>query len=44
MLFHPPIKLAGPGPGGCLDRDGWIDFTALSLGKLLHVLVAEIHN
>jgi hypothetical protein len=26
-----------------LDLDRWIDFSAISLGKLLHGVVAEIH-
>jgi hypothetical protein len=42
-LFHPPIELASWRPGGRLDVDRWVDFAAIHLDKLLHVLVAEIH-
>jgi hypothetical protein len=28
---------------GRLDLDGWIDLPAISLGQLLHVIVAEIY-
>jgi hypothetical protein len=44
MLFHPPIEPASVRPRGGLDLDRRIDFTAISLGKLLHVGVAGIHN
>jgi hypothetical protein len=42
-LFHPPIEPASWRPGGRLNLDRWVDFSAISLGKLLHVLIAEIH-
>jgi hypothetical protein len=34
-LFHPPIELTTWRPRGCLDLDGWVDYTAVSLRKLL---------
>ena len=42
-FFHPPIEPASLRPRGYVDLDGWVDISAISFGKLLHVLVAEIH-
>jgi hypothetical protein len=42
-LFDPPIELASFRPHGRLDLDGWIDFAAICLGQVLHLVVAEIH-
>jgi hypothetical protein len=43
-FFHPPIELTSRRPRGCLDLDRWINSSAIHFRKLLHVLVAEIHN
>jgi hypothetical protein len=42
-IFHPPIEPAGVGPGGRLDLDGWLDFTAIRFSKLLQVVLAELY-
>ena len=42
-FFHPPIELASFRPHGRLDLDRRIDFSAICLGMLLHLGVAEIH-
>jgi hypothetical protein len=42
-FLHPPIELASLQPRGHLDLDRRIDFSAISFGKVLHVVVAEIH-
>jgi hypothetical protein len=42
-IFHPPIELASARPRGRLDLDGWIDFAAICLGTVLHLVVGEIH-
>jgi hypothetical protein len=42
-VLHPPIEPASLRPGGCLDLDLWVDRSAISLSKLLQVVVAEIH-
>ena len=42
-FFHPPIELASFRPRGRLHLDRRIDFSAICLGTLLHVVVAEIH-
>jgi hypothetical protein len=43
-FFHPPIELAGFRPHGRLHRDrGGVNFAAIRLGQVLHLLVAEIH-
>jgi hypothetical protein len=42
-FFNPPIELASMRPCRYLDRYRWIDFSPISLGKLLQVSVAEIH-
>jgi hypothetical protein len=39
----PTNELASFRHFGRLDLDGWIDFTAIRFGTLLHVAVAEIH-
>jgi hypothetical protein len=41
-FFDPPINLASLRPRGCLDLDGRIDLSTISLGTLLHFAVAEI--
>jgi hypothetical protein len=41
-FFNPPIELASFRPRGRLDLDRRIDFSAICLSKLLHVVVAEI--
>jgi hypothetical protein len=43
-FFHPPIELASGRPGGRLDVDRWVDFSAIRFGMLLDILVAEIHD
>jgi hypothetical protein len=43
-FFHPRIELPGFRPSSHLDLHGGIDFPAISFGKLLHVVVAEVHN
>ncbi|HEY6685972.1 MAG TPA: hypothetical protein VI094_07160 [Propionibacteriaceae bacterium] len=40
---QPPIELAGFRPPGRLHLDRWIDFSAICVSTLLHVIVAEIH-
>jgi hypothetical protein len=40
---HPPIEPASCGPRGRLHLDWWVDCTAICLGTLLHLGVAEIH-
>ena len=50
---NPPVERRGPirwlaqsglRPRGSLDLDWRVDFSALSLGKLLHLVVAEMHT
>ena len=43
MLFDPPIELAGIGPRGDIYLDGRINCSAVRVGMLLHLDVAEIH-
>jgi hypothetical protein len=43
-LFHPPIEPTFRRPRGHLDRYRWINFPTISCGKLLQVIVAEIHK
>jgi hypothetical protein len=42
-LFHPPIKAATSRPRSHLDLHGQIDFSAIRVGTLPHLVVAEIH-
>jgi hypothetical protein len=42
-VLHPPIKLASWCPCGRLDVDRWVDNSAICFGKLLDILLAEIH-
>jgi hypothetical protein len=42
-FLDPPIELAGLRPHGRLHDDRRIDNSAIYFGKLLDVLVAEIH-
>jgi hypothetical protein len=42
-FFHPPIELASLRPGGRLNLDRWIDFSAICFGTLLDLIVGEIH-
>jgi hypothetical protein len=42
-LFDPPIESASRRPLGRLDLDRRIDFSAICLGVLLHLVVTEIH-
>jgi hypothetical protein len=37
------MELPSSGPRGQLHLDRGFDFSAISFGKLLHVVVAEIH-
>jgi hypothetical protein len=42
-LSHPPVELAGLRPRGNLHLDWWVDLSAICLGTLLQVVVAEVH-
>jgi hypothetical protein len=42
-FLHPPVELAGLRPRGRLDLDRWVDYASICFGKLLQVVVAEIH-
>jgi len=42
LLLHPPIEVAGFRPRGRLLLDRRIDFAAIRVGTLPHLVVAEI--
>jgi hypothetical protein len=43
-LFNPPIKPTTRRPRSHLNLDGWINFPAISIGKPLHIVIAEVHK
>jgi hypothetical protein len=43
-LFEPPVKAASGRPRSYLDLDGWIDLPPISIGTVLYVVAAEVHN